>query len=660
MKTIQLTRMSLRNFKGVESADYDFSQRTDIRGGNATGKSTIYEAYLWCLFDKNQQGGTPKVQPLDKNNEVRHQLTTTVTLNFLIDNAPFIVSRSLKEKWVKPNGKTELICQGTTSDYAINEVPLSKTQFTAKLTEILPLDKWFMISNIAIIPNMDQKACRAALQSIAPTVNERTLAEQFPAVLYAFDKGLTIDEIAAGIKQNKSRAKQELDGIPAALDAQDRLRVDEEWDILETNLNITNKNIEQVNAEIASLQRADVSEEDLQRKQEQMREYNELLAQIAERERQLHQDELNDQYSISQESQKVGNEIAAINARTSSRKSVAEVILTDIKRYQDQIAGLRQQWLNRNNEQYQEPAIATTCPTCGQPLPIERVEAARTKAREQWNTQKATDLAAIQKQAEAAKARIDELKKQNAEAEEQSKTDTARLDELNATMQDLYNRKATIATTANRLAADEIYQDLIKKREQWDAERAAEAEKANDADKQEREAQIKELQEELATCQRDRDEILKRLSGKDTNRRIDEERSRLEKRQAELADTIARYEGEEAQIAAFRKAKITAIEQSVSSLFQMVYWKMYEPNLTNDGEKEICQPMIQGIPYDQQNLAMQYNAAIDIVNGFATAYGVSAPLFIDNAESVTDLLQTDNQRITLTVQAGAELNIINN
>lgn len=79
--------------------------------------------------------------------------------------------------------------------------------------------------------------------------------------------------------------------------------------------------------------------------------------------------------------------------------------------------------------------------------------------------------------------------------------------------------------------------------------------------------------------------------------------------------------------------------------------------MTNDGEREICTPIVDGVPFAQQNTATQYNAALDIVNGFAKAYGVSVPLFIDGAESVTDLIKTDNQLITLAVKPNSALNI---
>ena len=101
------------------------------------------------------------------------------------------------------------------------------------------------------------------------------------------------------------------------------------------------------------------------------------------------------------------------------------------------------------------------------------------------------------------------------------------------------------------------------------------------------------------------------------------------------------------------------VEASVSSLFEFVKWKMYEPNITNDGEKEICQAVIDGKPYEQQNTATMVNAGIDIINGLSVASNVYVPLFVDNKESVSELIETNAQLITLEVVKGAQL-LINN
>ena len=180
---------------------------------------------------------------------------------------------------------------------------------------------------------------------------------------------------------------------------------------------------------------------------------------------------------------------------------------------------------------------------------------------------------------------------------------------------------------------------------------------ANKSNEEAINAKVQPLKDKMASLMDERRQLEARMAAKSTNARIDTERKRLEALQGTLTQAIAEYEGIEAQVAAFRKAKIEAVENGVSSLFTMVRWKMYEANVTNDGEKEICQPIIDGVPFAQQNTATQFNAALDIVNGFAKAYGVSVPLFIDGAESVTNLIPTDNQLITLAVMADKPLNI---
>lgn len=654
MNTIQLTRMELQNFKGVAQATYEFTDQTNICGDNGTGKSTIYEAYLWTLFDKSQSGSQSKVQPLDENNEVRHKLTTSVKLYLTIDGNPLIVERTLKENWVKPRGTAELICKGTTSEYAINEVPLTLSQYNAKLTEIMPLDKWFLISNIAIIPAMEQKACRAALQSIAPKIDERTIAAKFPAVLKALNDGLTIEELQATVKQGKKQAQANLDGIPAAIEAQDRLRVNEDFGQLQVDLDTTIIQIDHYQAELEALQTATYNEEDARRTEEARETVATLANNILEWQQRANAAYNSHCNEINKELNEINAEVGRIENAINYGKDIAKTLLEDIDRYRSQIANLREQWKAKNAEQYQEPTLSGVCPTCGQPLPESQLQAARDKAREEWNARKAATLMQIQRDAESAKARIDQLTKENDELKARHEEYAARLPELQARVNELAARRAKLLTAEQILAGYTEYQETVRIKADLERQLKADAEAKQTNANAER---IAALKTELSNLTIERDNLVGRLAGQATNLRIDAERKRLEEEQATLANLIAEYEGKEAQIQAFRKAKITAVEEGVSSLFTMVHWKMYEQNLTNDGEKEICQAIINGVPYEQQNTATRVNAGIDICNGFSQAYGVSVPLFIDNAESVTDTLPTNGQSIKLTVVAGSELKI---
>lgn len=661
MKTIKLIRMELRNFKGVAQAEYDFGDRADISGGNGSGKSTIFEAYLWCLFDKNPAGNTPKVQPYDTANEIRHQLTTSVRLYIELDGNPLIAERTLKEEWVKPRGTTELVCKGTKSEYAVNEVPMSKAQYNAKLADIMPLDKWFILSSIGIIPAMEQKACRAALQAIAPAIDEQTLAQPFPAVLDALARGLNIDELQATTKQTKSRAKTELDGIPAALEAQDRLRVEDDFAAIEAKLAETKTDIAARQAELEQLQTLgdDAARVAKEREIANLRTYlARLNAQISEYETKAQTDYTTTRAKYEQQLQTLAAESQGIAQRTVVAQQTAKRYLLLIEDKKKRITTLRDQWKAKNAETYIVPEMQTVCPTCGQEIPAERIAEALTKAMQAWNADKVKALQAIQHEAEECKQCLNDYETANAKAAERDKADFTRAQAIADEVKEIQQALDNLVPPAKALTLCIDYQNAVAKRQELEQQLAQATDNAQPTDNA-KTTQIAELTQEIASLQTERENLLRRLAARDTNRRIDEERARLEERQRTLADTVAQAEGVEQQIIAYRKAKIMAVENGVSSLFTMVRWKMYEPNVTNDGEKEICQAIINGIPYDQQNRATQVNAAIDIVNGFAKAYEVSLPLFIDNAESVTDIIPTNGQCITMTVVKNKQLELTN-
>lgn len=661
MKTIKLIRMELRNFKGVAQAEYDFGDRADISGGNGSGKSTIFEAYLWCLFDKNPAGNTPKVQPYDTANEIKHQLTTSVRLYIELDGNPLIAERTLKEEWVKPRGTTELVCKGTKSEYAVNEVPMSKAQYNAKLADILPLDKWFILSSIGIIPAMEQKACRAALQAIAPAIDEQTIAQPFPAVVDALTRGLNIDELQATTKKTKSRAKTELDSIPAAIDAQDRLRVEEDFAAIEAKLAETKMDIAARQIELEQLQT--LGDEAARVAKE--REIANLRTDLARLNAQISEYETNAQtaYTTSrakyeQQLQTLTAESQGIAQRTMVAQQTAKRYLLLIEDKKKRITTLRDQWKAKNAETYIVPEMQTVCPTCGQELPAERITEALTKAMQAWNADKVKALQAIQHEAEECKKCLNDYETANAQAAERDKADIDRVQAIADEVKEIQQALDTLESPTTSLAKNIFYQEYVYNRKKIEQQLAQATDNAQPTDNA-KTTQIAELTQEIASLQRLREDLLRRLAARDTNRRIDEEHTRLLEQQRNLADTIAQAEGVEQQILAYRKAKIMAVENGISSLFTMVRWKMYEPNVTNDGEKEICQAIINGIPYDQQNRATQVNAAIDIVNGFAKAYEVSLPLFIDNAESVTDIIPTNGQCITMTVVKNKQLELTN-
>ena len=74
MRGIKLKKLYLRNFKGIKDLNIDFGNITNVFGENATGKTTIADAFMWLLFDKDSQDrATFEIKTLDKDNNVIHK-----------------------------------------------------------------------------------------------------------------------------------------------------------------------------------------------------------------------------------------------------------------------------------------------------------------------------------------------------------------------------------------------------------------------------------------------------------------------------------------------------------------------------------------------------------------------------------------------------------
>ncbi len=105
---IKLVKLMLKNFKGIKELAINFEALTTILGENGTGKSTIFDAFMWILFGKDSHGRSDfEIQTLDPNNNVIHGLEHSVSLVLNIDGTHKTLKRTLKERWVKPNGKAE-------------------------------------------------------------------------------------------------------------------------------------------------------------------------------------------------------------------------------------------------------------------------------------------------------------------------------------------------------------------------------------------------------------------------------------------------------------------------------------------------------------------------------------------------------------------------
>lgn len=128
---------------------------------------------------------------------------------------------------------------------------------------------------------------------------------------------------------------------------------------------------------------------------------------------------------------------------------------------------------------------------------------------------------------------------------------------------------------------------------------------------------------------------------------------RIEELKAEERKLAAEYEDLERQLyltEEFVRTKVRMLEDKINSKFRMARFKLFDV-LVNGGIEECCETTFQGVPYSNLNNGARLNIGLDIINTLAEHYGFAPVVFIDNAESVTDILPTKGQQIRLIVSA---------
>jgi hypothetical protein len=85
----------------------------------------------------------------------------------------------------------------------------------------------------------------------------------------------------------------------------------------------------------------------------------------------------------------------------------------------------------------------------------------------------------------------------------------------------------------------------------------------------------------------------------------------------------------------------------------LVSFKLFEIQL-NGNEKEVCETLYNGVPFNDLNNAGKIQAGLDIIKTLSAHHNLYLPIFIDNRESVTWLPSTNSQLINLVVDPTAE------
>ena len=626
---MKLSAITLNNFKGIKFINFEFDGNdASIYGDNATGKTTIFDSLCWLLFGKDSLDRADFEIKTLVNGEPLHNVNHEVEAIFSNDDGTsFTLKRIYRERYSNPRGgETKLT--GHTTDYFINEVPVKEKEYKAFINNMINEDVFKLITNpLYFNEQYSWQNRRKLLLEMCGDIDDESVINSRDDLkrLAQLLNGHTVEEQKKIVAAKKTAINKELDMIPIRIDeaVRNKPEIVSDKTKLTQDIQVILNGIDELEKEKAIINNGFEATE----KQSKMREIN---RQLEARRSEVLSDYKKDKQALRSNYELSLMQLKSLEAERDRYYDRHNDLNRDIDLENKRIEKLQDEFNSFNNQKFD----TVNCPTCGQPYPDEK----RAELETIFNTQKSTNLEEWQKLIDSAKAmkqsymeqqdimavKVDGLTNQIADKQKEYDSQFKNYEELQEP----------------NIEDDSVYKDL--KAELF----ILELDDGNEADDNKLlkiDTDLKELKSKKLALET---ELNKFKMAADIDIRIAE----LETQQRKLAEEKNLLDETSFLIDEFVKAKVDLMEHSINSHFEYARFKMFNV-LVNGNIEECCETTYKGVPYRSMNNAARMNAGLDIINALTKFYNVTAPVFIDNAEAVTDFIKCNSQTIKLVVDA---------
>lgn len=638
---MKLNSLYLRNFKGIKELLISFKGKNiSIFGENGTGKTTVFDAFLWLLFDKDSSNSSNfNVKTLDNLGNPIHGLEHEVKAEITLDNGQTVeLQKIFKEKWTKKRGEADKELTGHTTDYFIDGVPKRLKDYKDFLAGVVDEETFRILTNpLYFNQKLDWKKRREVILNLCEEIDDSEVINNNSKLkeLSQYLTNKSVEDVKAETSAKRRKLNEELKSIPYRIDELSREGL-EDFDVagFEDQKSILLEQIEQL--------------KELQ------------VSGNANKVRELKSEITNIQYTLKdierEHTQQVKEKLSTVKSEVSNlesqynfknfqvKNSINELEQTEkyIKNKTEKLNQLRNEYLQIDNMSFDESTNA--CPTCGQDLP----EEAKADHIKEFEDRKAKRLEKNINEGKVTKLEVESLKDKKLQIE------------TNLEEQNLELKEIEVAVIAKK----EEFQAANKELNSIDVENTKEYQ---DCQKQIQDIkeQIKEL--ELQDQENDQSlkikaieievqEIDKKIATKELVENNKVRVQELKDRERELANMIAGMEKTEFLCEQFVLDKAKLLEDKLNIKFRLVRFKLFN-QLVNGGIEETFITTVNGVPFEDLNNAMKINAGLDIIDTLTSYYNFTAPIFIDNRESVNEIPNISSQVINLVVSKDKELKI---
>jgi hypothetical protein len=632
---MELLKLRLGNFKGVKSFALDIQGKdADVFGDMGTGKTTIYDAMTWLLYDKDSIGAAEfSLKTLTPDSEPIHGLDHEVEGVFQVEGRELTLKKVYAEKWTKKRGSANAVFTGHTTEYFIDDVPTTKGKYDARITEIADEQTFRLLTDPEYfskkLPWRERRRLLLEVCGIVMTDADVIASDSKLARLPEILNGRKQDDYKKIIATRRTKINEEVEKIP--------VRIDEVEKGLPDTAGLDETSLKAKIERLGTKKKA--KEEEAARIKaggetaEKAKRLSEIETELLSIERKAHEaaDQLN--RAAKAEALAIVDQIDIVDQQIRSKRREIENLAGELTRKEAHLIDLRSEW-HKVNDQAFEFKQDETCPTCGQALPAERLQEAREKALAAFNMTKANRLSSISEEGTTGKAAVEKL---NTEIERLTKE----LAPLEGQKEKLKAIPAPTPSNAPDISNDPVYRGLEFEEEVLQAEIES-LRNSNAPALALASGEITVLGEAIKAAQDDLGKLEQRDRGQV---RIEE----LKDEERMLAAEYERLEGELFLIDLFIKTKVTLLENKINSRFKSARFKMFDAQI-NGGLEECCEVLCGGVPYSSGlNTGARKNVGLEILNALSEYLDFVAPIFIDDANLITRFTSTRAQTIRLVV-----------
>lgn len=645
MTELRIQSLKLQNFKGIKSLELP-ADGADlrIRGDNASGKTTVADAWSWLLWGKDSRGRTDfAIKTLTAAGEPHHGLEHVVEAEVSVGGRLRTLRRCYREKWVKRRGGKDQVMDGHETLCWIDGVPKGVREYQAAVDEICSEEAWRLLTDPTAfstddpprwkwedrralvlrvcgdVSDEDVIACGDGLEDLRAVLEEGRSLEDHRAVLQAERRRLNkerealpprIDEVRRGMPEE---AKGDAEAVRADLEAKRSRRAA----LAEERAGAAGGGaVAKLRAELQEVEAAMQ-----RRRQEAVAAAREGLGAALER--------LSDGREAARSAER---NLRDLERRLESTRQRRGNLLSD---REEELAA----WKEEDARQW-NPADGV-CGACGQNLPADKVEA----ARKRFNAAKAEKLTAISGKGKRIAAEIADLE---ADAETLEKeVENARgivalaqkEEEAEAEAVGVERAKVEAASADDDAEYQALFERQVALEEQIKDAAGAKADAVAALD-----AKIADLDEEINALEAAAHQAHQRQKAE----------ARLEELFAEekrLAAELEEVERHLDLLAEFTRAKVTLLEDKVAARFELARFKLFDVQV-NGEVVDCCEVLYDGVPYQSGlNHGHQVRVGLDVIRTLQKHFGFAPPVWVDQAESVTELPARGCQVVELVVSA---------